>query len=509
MQNNRGLIIVLNIEKLLKDRMEYPLLPNEDKLLHFITNIKEDTFYFISIDKHIKKLSYQTNYHISALFDLANPFGNTDIRFCLVKMTKNISEHIKTSVYDNKLSMGRIDRETWKYPQWKLKENISTSYQSYLQALEQWENNEELPKNTKDYSFNVIDLKNFNKDILNPYFYTKSLETLKKNLHKEKTINLTEIATIIRPKKKLTNKGKVLTAKDFKYPIDYKSIIVKDATDIELRKGDIIIKGIGEFKSFLINEHPLEKIYAGSNDFIVRVTDEKYAPEYLQMCFNSETYQNLMRTLSVGTAIPFYNMKTISELKIIVPVNDKNYYISLFNYQLSPLENKDGYRNLLLNKPKLKDFETTFQLEQIRKLSNNYNQQVQEVFDNDMKEVEACFNAKAYKATLILCGSVLEAFLLDWLNELQPEEKWLEKDWIYDKKNKKDVHVGLNDYINKINKIKKPNWMNEAGKAHEIQKQRNLVHAKLCLKDDLSINKELCKKVISYLHEVIYTRGTV
>lgn len=497
----------LNIEDLLNDRMTHPILSNEDTLIQSVKENKENVLYFISVEKYTKQAIKLSNYNISAIFDLANPFANTDIRFYLIKLTKNLSEYVKISVYNDKLVMGRADRETWKYPQWKLKENISISYQNYLQTLEQWENDEKLPKDTKEYSFNEVNFKNFNTDILNPCFYTKSLEIVKKNLSKEKTINLTEIAKIIRPKKNNTLRGKVLATKDFKYPIDYETIAERDATDVELKKGDIIVKGVGEFRSFLINENPLEKIYAGSNDFIIRITDESYAPEYLQMCFNSDTYQNLMRTQNVGTVIPFYNMKTISELKIIVPTKDKNYYKSLFNYQLSPLENKDEYRNLLLNMPKLKDFETTFQLEQIRKLSNNYNKQVQEVFDNDMKEVEACFKAKAYKATLILCGSILEAFLLDWLNELQPEEKWLEKDWIYDKKNKKDVHVGLNDYINKIEKIKRPNWMEEANKAHEIKNQRNLVHAKLCLKNDLSINRELCEKVINYLIEVIHTRG--
>jgi len=505
----------LNIKELFNKRMEYPInirmkyldTSQDDVLLQLIRESKEDTLYFISIERCIKQALKLSTYNIAAIFHLANPFAHTNISFFLVKLTKNLPEYVKISVYNNVIPIGRTDREILKCSQWKLKENISVSYQNYLQALEQWENNEELPRDTKDYSFNEVNSKKFNIDILNPYFYTKSLEMVKEKLSKEKTINLSEIAQIIRPKGNNTIRGKVLTTKDFKYPLDYGAIAEKYATDIELKKGDIIVKGVGEFKSFLINENPIEKIYAGIHDFVIRVTDEKYVPEYLQMCFNSDIYKNLMLSQSIGTVIPFNKMKIISELKIIVPTKEKSFYESLFKYQISPLENKEEYRNLLLNMPKLKDFETTFQLEQIRKLSNNYNKQVQEVFENDMKEVEACFKAKAYKATLILCGSILEAFLLDWLNELQPEEQWLEKDWIYDKKNKKEVHVGLNDYINKIEKIKRPNWMEEANKAHEIKNQRNLVHAKLCLKNDLSINRELCEKVISYLIEVIQTRG--
>ena len=42
--------------------------------------------------------------------------------------------------------------------------------------------------------------------------------------------------------------------------------------------------------------------------------------------------------------------------------------------------------------------------------------------------------------------------------------------------------------------------------ANSIKDKRNLVHAKLCLKDDIQINDETCKEVISYLEEIIRTR---
>lgn len=37
---------------------------------------------------------------------------------------------------------------------------------------------------------------------------------------------------------------------------------------------------------------------------------------------------------------------------------------------------------------------------------------------DDIKELNACYRAKAYKATLILAGSILEAVLIDWLSEI-------------------------------------------------------------------------------------------
>ena len=46
-----------------------------------------------------------------------------------------------------------------------------------------------------------------------------------------------------------------------------------------------------------------------------------------------------------------------------------------------------------------------------------------------------------------------------------------------------------------------------ADDAHKIRRKRNLVHAKLCLKEEEDINEELCKKVIDYLKHVLKTRG--
>ena len=34
-----------------------------------------------------------------------------------------------------------------------------------------------------------------------------------------------------------------------------------------------------------------------------------------------------------------------------------------------------------------------------------------------LKELNICFKNKAYKAALILAGSILEAVLIDWLSE--------------------------------------------------------------------------------------------
>ena len=48
--------------------------------------------------------------------------------------------------------------------------------------------------------------------------------------------------------------------------------------------------------------------------------------------------------------------------------------------------------------------------------------------------------------------------------------------------------------------------METSEKAHFIRVNRNSVHAKVCLKKDLGINRDTCEKVIRYLKDIVESR---
>lgn len=131
-------------------------------------------------------------------------------------------------------------------------------------------------------------------------------------------------------------------------------------------------------------------------------------------------------------------------------------------------------------------------------------------FEQDIKELDACFSVKAYKATLILAGSILEAFLLDWLSEKDGKNYFKQpyKVAVTDKNGKVSMEKKeqLSVYIDQIKEIERPDWMDPSEKAHFIRRSRNSVHAKVCLKEEIDINEETCSKVISYLTEIINSR---
>lgn len=80
------------------------------------------------------------------------------------------------------------------------------------------------------------------------------------------------------------------------------------------------------------------------------------------------------------------------------------------------------------------------------------------------------------------------------------------EDYVITDRNGRQKRADLIDYINEIKYIERPHWIDEATKAHEIRKKRNLVHAKLGINSD-EINEETCRMVIDYLRDVIKTRG--
>ncbi len=144
----------------------------------------------------------------------------------------------------------------------------------------------------------------------------------------------------------------------------------------------------------------------------------------------------------------------------------------------------------------------------VKLYKKTYKNEVIKMISEDLEELDKCLQAKAYKATLILAGSILEAFLLDWLSEKDGID-YYENDYMVKCVNKKGEEYwkeqdNLCAYIKNIPELQKPKWM--ADHAHKIRIARNNVHAKLCLSKREGINEKTCKKVIGYLNEVIDAR---
>jgi len=101
-------------------------------------------------------------------------------------------------------------------------------------------------------------------DIWSYNFYDPKLEEETKKLRQEKTINLSDLVLIIKPKKGSSkSKGKVIKTKNFNYPINEKEIPTEIVTNTKLKQGDILMSESfsGETKYLLINRSKIRNLY--------------------------------------------------------------------------------------------------------------------------------------------------------------------------------------------------------------------------------------------------------
>ena len=133
-------------------------------------------------------------------------------------------------------------------------------------------------------------------------------------------------------------------------------------------------------------------------------------------------------------------------------------------------------------------------------ISKMKNKAIRELINDDLNEVEVCFDNKAYKSAIILCGSILEAVLLDWLSEYENTD-----DILNVAKGEDGRDLELSKIIYKLKELVRPYWY-ESSKAHEIRKTRNMVHPKECIKNNTKVSVDECRKIINDLNDIIESK---
>jgi hypothetical protein len=104
----------------------------------------------------------------------------------------------------------------------------------------------------------------------------------------------------------------------------------------------------------------------------------------------------------------------------------------------------------------------------------------------------------AYKACMILCGSILETILLDWLSELENTNYFVDDD---------NMHINLYGVIRRLKEIYNPSWNSEANAAHDIRLKRNLVHPVKFVVENPTVNRDTCLQVLREMQSILISRG--
>lgn len=497
----------LDINYLIQERGNYPigLKDNPDPMIDAVIDNSPDRCFLLTAESLFHRC-WKSNerlrqYFVTAIFDvgaLYAPF--TNIKLSVFVLSKKKPKMLKTGRYVGELKHGKkssIDYRT--SPQAKPINPLPGEYLQYCSTIETWVNNGgTTPVDTPHYEFNVADYAAFDIEMPYAHRYTRQYLTVLTQLKTESVSLLQDVAEIIIPvSTEHSDEGFTLSASNFSYPIEMSNLAAGRNTKTAVQKGDIVLSRTGG-KSYLVVDD-LKDVYINMNMFIIRPTT--VLPEYLFVYLSSETGRMIYEANSTGVAIKSLTKAALVRFPIVIPKSQEEYR-EVFQTMYVSVGSVDGLNKTItaLDKPTA-DLQGLLKEETIRKLTLMKDPVVKEIILSDIDELQKCYKCGAYKATLVLAGSVLEAFLTDWLSEIDGIDYFS-----VDTRNNPSYPSDLAGFINAIKVIKRPNWMKEADKAHTIRKKRNVVHAKLCMSQTMQINADTCKMVIEYLMDIISTR---
>lgn len=286
-----------------------------------------------------------------------------------------------------------------------------------------------------------------------------------------------------------------------------KGTLSHPVTNILLRKNDIVADK-GSF--FLFYQDSDIEIYAPPGSNVIRAKD--ISPEYLYFYLTGKIARRIQMAFSVvagktRTAQPF----RLQDFPIVRPAQNEQFYIDKFAqlakpdrvYEYVDISPESTLTALLKN-------ECVDRLEQKNLVA------LRKLIENDFTELKICYDHKAYKTAIILAGSILEAFVIDWLSELDnvnyfqnifPERDDADQPIIIDGHLKEaDLNYKLLALLARQARLGEK-WYSIYLDADEIRKKRNNVHAKLSISDPTHNSQITCANVIQRLERVIKSRN--
>ena len=489
------------IDRNVEDKWVDEILYGNSRNALFIT-----TFNMASMagkEKDEKRRDLFKRYHITGVFGLSNPMKSAVNDFMLLVLSTEPANTVLIGNCIRKLyrtgGVGAAEDSQLIFP---------NQYIEYYANIENWLNHGKDAAEGEEYWFHEISYNDFDYDHVSPLPYSKRCYEVRKFLQTEKTKPLSEIAKIIRPHLIRSERGKVIGVRDFQYPLNLEYMREGWKTDTILKIGDIVFKNAMPERCYLLLEQPAEAIYAGGNDFIVRTNDLNLSA-YIIQYFMSDVGKTIIEASGSGAALPRMTLSNFRKTPIIEPKKPLSHYLELYRMLATKPKDISTYNHRFAAVAEYKEAESiedVLNLELLENAKLYKGEIVREFLKQDFTELNSCYKAEAYKATLIMCGSILEAVLIDWASEYDQKDYFSEELWVTDKRTGRMKRAELIDYIDRINEINRPKWMTEAGYAHQIRKKRNLVHAKLCMNSE-EINDVVCAEVIGYLKDVLATRG--
>ena len=446
--------------------------------------------------QHLRDILFN-KWNVTGIFDVGSIFEPaTAIRFSLLLLTKQTKPKVYFGTFAGNIFSHKLKRD---YKIGVLGEFPAPSFEfkSYIESIDSIVENGDLPSSNSSYKFSFVETKSFDKEHLNVEYYNPDLVENEEWILRENWVSLSSVAEVYLPRSTQTP-ARNLYPKFFSYPLSKEIPIAEKGTNIVLQKGDILIASIDFRKAYLVHENPpFKDLRPPPTFFVIRPKSELLTSHYLFLYLQSNTARNYAERYMRGVIFKRINLKELRDFPIVLPdLATQEYSQKVFErmFLKSETNQLDLVNDLLFSKKAVseKQVQREFVLEELEYVRLYKRDLISSLLNDDFKEINQCLSVNAYKSTLILCGSILEAILLDWISEIDHRNYFEEE---------KDP--GLNDVIKKL--------QIQLGDAKEqairIKDKRNLVHPRRILRNIEKIDKQMCASVIVDLQVVLRRRG--
>lgn len=474
-----------------------------DELVDMMLESDEDKVYFLSTTEYFKPAKNLAKlngaWHLSCSLALGRLFTNTSMPFNLYGFSR---KRQKSVLIANWTGPNTVNNDVQHVTELEYVE-FSAEYRRYLSECEQLVNKGTIPNDHDGVEFVRLSSENIVPDKWEPAYYNKKNRALRKLVAKEETIPLGQISQILipHPARKRDAAVPTVKSKDLAFPFNADELSYGKGSDVLIEPGDVILQVCGKSNKSIVYSGS-SNAYAGLGLAVIKPAGN-ISSEYLCLYLTSGFAKDILASLQSGLVTKRISSSDLAGLPVVLPTQGDAYYQAMYDRLANP--QALDYINLSdLKTGKASEAEGILDEELTKNIKAFNARRLKSFLTSDIRELNTCFTHGAYKATIILAGSILEAVLIDWLSEIKNVD-YFKQDYYVSRKDGRRAKATLYDYIDEIELIERPDWVDEAKMAHAIREKRNQVHAKLCI-EEKDINEDTARMVCNYLKKVLKTR---
>ncbi|TDK50353.1 hypothetical protein [Antarcticimicrobium luteum] len=338
-----------------------------------------------------------------------------------------------------------------------------------------------------------------NVERLTPRYHDPQYLALEDEVTSQPFAPLSQLCEVLVPRR-TGGEGPVYRLNGANEPIPQTQILFGKTTNVGLLPGDILLSRYRNIRAVLL-EQPEPGVTPLDFFLVVRCKSDLISPEYLVTYLSSEFAWSYAERNMSGSVVPKISKSDLLDLPVLLPDPEileraPSIYHALFP-KTDERDRLEQIRKAIFRPEKLA--ETSLQVfyltEILGMLSETKLRHLKDIVADDIKEIDKCREAGALKSCVVLCGSVLEAVLLEWLSEIE---------------NKDHVNAEGKDRLDLkevISRLKKHRALMRPhdGNSHRIREKRNVIHPARMLKHD-PLSEEEVDGVIEMLKSLLEIR---